>query len=335
MRPVLFVLSTVGVLALVGCGGDGGPTDGDGGGGPAASIAKVSGDEQRIATGRVLLAPLTVKVSDSDGNGVAGVVVSWAVVAGGGTLSAASSTTGSEGRASVTLTAGSAPGVSSITATAAELSGSPVTFTAEAVEAAGIAVSAGDGQSARISQPLAQALEVRVTAGDGGPVPGAPVRWAVSAGGGSLSASSSTADSDGRASAGLTLGSAPGTNSVTATVDGLPGASASFDATGSTPVRVTIDMSGIAFVVPPGSRPSGGGSDDAQILLGDTITWVNLDAVQHTATSTSAPAGGASFDSGLRSQNDTFTFVPNTRGTWVYFCEVHPVQMRGARIVVQ
>ena len=331
MRRVLFVVAALAVIAWAGCGGDDGPTGGDGG--PATSISEDSGDGQRIAVGATLLEPFVVVVTDAGGVGVAGVTVTWQVTAGGGSLSATTSTTGSDGTASVTLTAGSSPGSNNVTATVDGLAGSPVSFTATAVEAAAIAVSGGDGQSARISQTLAQPLEARVTAGDGGAVPGASVSWAVNAGSGSLSTASSTADSDGRASVELTLGGTAGANGVTATLDGV--GSVAFNASGTAPVSVTIDMTGIAFVGPPASRPPGGGSDDARILLGDTIVWVNQDAVQHTATSTSTPQGGSIFDSGLLGQGGTFTFVPNARGTWVYFCELHPVQMADARIVVE
>ncbi len=72
-------------------------------------------------------------------------------------------------------------------------------------------------------------------------------------------------------------------------------------------------------------------------MLGDTVIWVNKDAVLegHTATSTSTPMGGTSFNSGLMLQDDTFPYVPDVRGEWVYRCEVHPAAMQDARITVQ
>jgi len=47
------------------------------------------------------------------------------------------------------------------------------------------------------------------------------------------------------------------------------------------------------------------------------------------------PSGGSAFDSGFLSAGQSYTFVPNIRGEWVYLCEVHPVVMTGARITVQ
>ena len=87
-------------------------------------------------------------------------------------------------------------------------------------------------------------------------------------------------------------------------------------------------MQGIAFVAP-------GGGDDVTISLGESVRWVNLDGVTHTATSTSEPPGGSTFDSGILGNGGEFTFTPNVIGTWVYFCEVHPGTMRGATITVQ
>jgi plastocyanin len=104
-------------------------------------------------------------------------------------------------------------------------------------------------------------------------------------------------------------------------------ASTTFDIDVSAPVSVTVTMENIAFNAP-------GGGDDVVIMLGDTVRWVNNDAVQHTATSTDTPAGGNAFDSGFLSQAQDFEFVPNTRGAWTYFCRVHPAQMRDARITV-
>lgn len=88
---------------------------------------------------------------------------------------------------------------------------------------------------------------------------------------------------------------------------------------------VEIRMQNTAFV-----GPSGG--DAVTVTVGTRIEWVNLDNIQHTATSSSEPAGGAAFDSGLMGNGDTFSFTPQVEGTWVYFCEVHPGIMVGATI---
>ena len=324
MRHILFGGLMV-ALALTACGDDSEPTGGGNGGGVAAtSVSVVSGNNQRVAVSRSTLSPLVVKVSDSEGGGVSGQIVTWEVTTGGGSVSSTTTTTDGNGEASVSLSAGSTGEDNTVTATVSSLS--PASFTVKAVSPASVVITAGDGQTARTSQPLAGDFEVRVTAGDNGPVPNLPVAWAATAGGGSLSAGSTTTDADGRASSSLTLGGAAGVNTATATPSDLP--AVTLNASATVPVTVLVNMQGIAFVAP-------GGGDDVTIMLGDTIRWENQDGVQHTATSTSMPSGGSAFDSGFLSSGQSFTFVPNTRGEWVYFCEVHPTIMTGARITVQ
>ncbi len=319
------VLSAIIVLALTACGSDSDPTGSNGnGGGTATNIAAVSGAGQRVATGVEFLAPLVVKVTNAQGAGVSGVTVAWAVTAGTATLSSGTTTSGANGETSVRLTAGASEGDITVTATAAGLTGSPLTFDTRAVSAAVVTITGGNMQSGRTSQSLAQALAVRVTAADGGAVPGASVTWSVTAGGGTLSAATTAADGDGRTSADLILGGTVGQNTVTATA----GATVQFSATATAPVSVLVDMLNIAFVAP-------GGGDQVTIMLGDTVRWTNQDNVQHTATSTSVPAGASGFASGLLNLGGSFSFVPTRRGDWVYFCEVHPAQMQGAIITVQ
>lgn len=64
------------------------------------------------------------------------------------------------------------------------------------------------------------------------------------------------------------------------------------------------------------------------ITAGDTVTWTNLDAIAHTATSTSG-----AFDSGLLDQGESWSMTFTTPGTYDYLCTPHP-SMTG-RIVVQ
>jgi predicted component of type VI protein secretion system len=92
--------------------------------GPATAATIVSGDAQSVAHSSVS-APMFVKVADSYGNGISGVAVAW-VVTGGGTLSAASSTTDATGKTQVTLTLGSTPGTYTVQATPAAMAA--VTF---------------------------------------------------------------------------------------------------------------------------------------------------------------------------------------------------------------
>jgi amicyanin len=67
---------------------------------------------------------------------------------------------------------------------------------------------------------------------------------------------------------------------------------------------------------------------DLTIRVGDTVTWTNLDAVAHTATSTTG-----AFDSGDLEQGESWSLTFTAPGTYDYLCTPHP-SMTG-RIVVQ
>ena len=297
------------------------PGNGNGNVGPPANVAIVSGNNQRIMVQVALLSALVVVVTDADGDAVSGETVDWAITQGGGSLSTPSSTTNANGQASVTLTAGMDEETIQVTASVDGVTSAPV-FSGTAVVPSAIAATAGDNQSARINQPVANTLEVTVRASDNGLVPGATVSWQVTANDGSLSSANSTTNEDGEAINSLTLGSTVGGNTVQASAG--TGGNVDLTANGTQPVTVVVNMQNIAFV-----------SDNITIQLGDTVTWNNLDVIAHTATSTSVPAGGTPFDSGTLGNGGSFSFVPNTRGEWIYLCEFHPTIMVDARIDVQ
>lgn len=101
--------------------------------GSAATIAVNSGNNQTGAVGAFTPGPVSVKVTDADGNTVSGVTVTFAVASGGGTISPsdATQTTNSSGVASTSgWSLGSTAGTNTLTASASGLSGSPLTLTA-------------------------------------------------------------------------------------------------------------------------------------------------------------------------------------------------------------
>ena len=93
---------------------------------------KVCGEDQEGTASQRLAKPLVVLVSDEDGTAIAGVAVSFAVTAGGGTLSTTTDTTNATGRARTYLTLGSELGTNTVEATVEGLA--PVTFTATGQE---------------------------------------------------------------------------------------------------------------------------------------------------------------------------------------------------------
>ena len=209
------------------------------------SLTKVSGDGQGGSASTQLAAPLVVSVLDQDGSPLAGVSVSFAVSTGGGLLSSTNAdpctvesskssvpaTTDAKGRAAIRLTLGRDAGTNTVAATVAGLE--PATFTATAAEQASphrLTKVCGDSQEGTVSEPLAKPFVVLVADENGSAIAGVVVSFAVTAGGGTLSAPTATTDANGRAATRLTLGSAEGPNTISATVGGL--ASATFTATG-------------------------------------------------------------------------------------------------------
>lgn len=61
------------------------------------------------------------------------------------------------------------------------------------------------------------------------------------------------------------------------------------------------------------------------IQSGETVTWINMDSVKHTAT-------GDSFDSGLFGKDESFQQTFDETGTYDYICTPHPY-MKGKVIV--
>ena len=223
------------------------------------TVVKTSGDGQERPASTQLAAPFVVSVLDQDGSSLAGVTVSFSVTAGGGMLSSTTdanpctvasstssttATTDANGRAATRLTLGSDAGTNTVSATVEGLE--PVTFTATAAEQAmphSLTKVCGDSQEGMASEQLAEPFVVSVVDEDGTAMAGVVVSFAVTAGGGTLSAATATTDANGRAATRLTLGSDAGTNTVSATVEGLE--PVTFTATGQkSPFASLFDLFG-------------------------------------------------------------------------------------------
>jgi Domain of unknown function (DUF1929)/Bacterial Ig-like domain (group 1)/Carboxypeptidase regulatory-like domain len=122
-----------------------------------------------------------------------------------------------------------------------------------------IEMAGGNSQSGLVGEALANPLAVRVLDDNGDPVSGVAVTWDPN-GAGSVSATSVTTGSDGRASVSRTLGPEPGEQTTTATVTGLEGSPVLFTSIasdGETPVLAMVTQpssaaqSGVAFAVQP------------------------------------------------------------------------------------
>ena len=222
------------------------------------TIEVASGDAQSGTVGAAVSSQLVAVVKDSMGRVVPDVAVDWAVVAGGGSLSVASSTTSMSGLSSNSYTLGTNLVAKSITATVQGTSTS-ATFSATAVPgaAAQITIVSGDAQVAAISTGLTLPMVVSVADSYGNPVTGsATINWAITAGGGSLGAATSTVDSTGLASNTLTVGATSGANTVTATLAGSPSLTRTFNQTATL-------CSGLALTNTPFANSGAGVGDSS------------------------------------------------------------------------
>jgi adhesin/invasin len=112
----------------------------DGSAGAAAAISVNLGDEQEASRDTPVAEPPSVLVEDEFGNPVSGITVTFAVASGGGSVTDPVQTTGENGAAFVGgWTLGPDLGENTLTATSDGLAGSPVTFTATAVDFASTA----------------------------------------------------------------------------------------------------------------------------------------------------------------------------------------------------
>ncbi|MDZ4861832.1 MAG: hypothetical protein SGJ01_00155 [Gemmatimonadota bacterium] len=185
-------------------------------------IARVTGDGQSATVGTALQ-PYQVKVTGQGTAPTAGATVQWAVVSGGGSVSAATSVTDAAGLAEITATISNVIGAQVVRAVAPGLIDSLVTFTSTGTaDVPALAQkTAGDGQTGTKALPLSTALAVRVTDQFGNVVAGVTVSWLVIQGGGAVASLTSITSGAGLATVTWTLGASAGASAVTATVAGL------------------------------------------------------------------------------------------------------------------
>jgi hypothetical protein len=119
------------LLAVLGFGCGGSDQAGVGPDDRATTLGMVQGNNQVAAPGSSVATQPSVQVTDAFADPVSDVKVIFAVTSGGGSISSETQSTNTSGIASVgSWTLGSTAGTNTLTATAAGLSGSPVTFTA-------------------------------------------------------------------------------------------------------------------------------------------------------------------------------------------------------------
>lgn len=180
-----FALLLCAVSALPACGGD---SSGPSGPRPA-SVEASAGEGQNATVGTAVATPPAVLVRDRNGDPLANVSVSFAVVAGGGTITGATASTGANGIAAVgSWTLGTVAGTNQLRATVTGLA--PVTFTATGTPGAPAALgfrTAPSTTSANGSPFLVQpVVELRDQYGNASPQAGVTITAAIDSGGGTL-----------------------------------------------------------------------------------------------------------------------------------------------------
>jgi len=176
------------------------------------TIALNAGDNQTATVNATVATAPSVRVSDAYNNPVAGVVVTFAVASGGGSVTGAAATTNASGIATVgSWRLGTTAGVNTLTATCAGLAGSPVTFTATGVAgpAAKYIVTASDYNPVHST---AVTMTAQLTDQYNNPVAtsGLRVRWSKTGKGGKFSSTRTNTNASGIATTTFTVSTTVG-----------------------------------------------------------------------------------------------------------------------------
>jgi hypothetical protein len=212
-------LLVVAVAVSSGCSDSNGP----GSPGPASAFKVVSGNGQHTTVGAALPSPIVVQAVDAQSRTIPGLTVTFALLSGGGSVTAASATTNAQGQASTTWTLGTKADTQRVSAS---VTGGSLTLvdTIVAVAIAGppktITVLSGNQQIGGPGYPVPESLAVTVSDQYQNPVSGVAVTWTVSAGSGAASPTSSTTSAAGAAKTSWTLGNL-GANTVAAGATGV------------------------------------------------------------------------------------------------------------------
>ncbi len=235
--------------ALVACGGGEGPTVSP----PAAPsrVVAVAGAQQSGVVNAAVAERPAVRVLDGAGQPVAGVVVRFSVLDGGGRVTGDSVVSGADGLATVgAWILGPGVGTQRLVARSAGLPEAVFSVTVTAGAAPTLTVVAeSDQQIGGVGAPLSRLPAVVLRAPDGRPVVGATVTFAVTEGGGSVEQGTATTDSTGTARAGRwILGTTSGRNALVATRSGATPATlvATAVAGGAPVVRREVLLDGLS-----------------------------------------------------------------------------------------
>ena len=129
------------------------------------TLVQISETEQQATVNAALALPFVVEVRDQRNRVFSGVPVTFTITAGGGTLSAARTTTDENGRAQVRLTLGQTAGTTTVSVSAVEIS-QPVRFTATALLLSSLVTVPDAALRTKIAQTLGKLSSGSLTVGD-------------------------------------------------------------------------------------------------------------------------------------------------------------------------
>ena len=188
------------------------------------TLSIISGDNQTGLTGETLANPFVVEVRDENGNPLEGVIVTFAVGAGGGSLSDTNVDTDTNGLAQSILTLGSDPGTNTVDVSVEGIVKTEI-FNAEGTLPPPIpttlSIVSDDNQTGLTGETLADPFVVDVHDQYGDPIEGVMVTFTLLTGDGALSTETPTTDANGQAETTLTLGNEPGEYTLEVSVEGI------------------------------------------------------------------------------------------------------------------
>lgn len=233
--------------------------------GPVANLVRVSPDGQVATVNTTVAQPPSVRAQDTFGNPVAGVVVTFSVATGGGTITGEQQTTDQNGIATAgawklgtvagqQLARATAPGATQASFSATAVAGAPVDL---------IKV-AGDNQQGIAGLAIAIAPGVRAIDAFGNPVGGVPITFTPGPNSGTVTFGTVVTDAaTGSAFVGSWILGTAATQTLVATSTSIPGKSVTF----------TANVVSSAFNVDVRFIGDGGTADMRQAFLNAAAKW--------------------------------------------------------------
>jgi len=228
--PLVRALCALTLTLGVACGGSGDatkpPTVG-----PASVLVKTSTDPQTVVVGTAVAAPPSVTVKDANGKPVAGVTVTFAVTAGGGTVTAATQQSSATGEATLgSWTLGTTAGANTVTASATGVTSVSFSATGTAGPVAAVTV---DSLSLVVLEAKTKQLTAKAVDQYGNTNSAAPLTYSTASGAIATVSSSGLVSGVGPGATSLTVTSGAFSKVVAVSVLGHPNGTSRVDASES------------------------------------------------------------------------------------------------------